>query len=81
MANLFTGRISTDGEYVTLAEAADLTFTVGGKYVIQVQNVAYLREGTVGEGFMVNDPTPIPYTAEEDELYINAQNCNVNIAE
>lgn len=81
MANLCTKTISTDGEYITLAEATGITFTVGNNYMIQIQNVAYLREGTVDEGFMVNDPTPIPYEAKEDELYIRAQNCKVNISE
>lgn len=81
MANLCTKTISTNGEYITLAEATGITFTVGNNYVIQIQNVAYLREGEIGEGFMINDPAPIPYKAREDELYIKAQNCKVNISE
>lgn len=81
MANLWTGRIETNGEYVKLAEATGLTFTSGNKYSIQIQNMAHLREGTVGEGVLINDITPITYTATSDDLYIEAQSCVVNIAE
>lgn len=81
MANLFTDRIETNGEYVTLAEATGLTFTSGNKYSIQIQNMAYLREGTTGKGFFVNSDVPITYTATSDDLYIKAQSCVVNIAE
>lgn len=81
MANLFTGRIETNGEYVKLAEVADLTFTEGNKYSIQIQNMAHLREGTVGEGVLINTLVPITYTATSDDLYIEAQSCVVNISE
>lgn len=81
MANLFTGVIETNGDYVTLAEATDLTFTEGNKYSIQIQNMAYLREGTVGEGMLVNSLVPITYTATSDDLYIKSNSCVVNIAE
>lgn len=81
MANLFTGVIETNGEYVTLAEATDLTFTEGNKYSIQIQNMAHLREGTVGEGMLVDSLVPITYTATSDDLYIESNSCVVNIAE
>lgn len=81
MANLGTFTISTNGEYVTLAEATDLTFTSGNKYSIQIQNMAHLREGTVGEGMLVNTLVPITYTATSDDLYIESNSCVVNIAE
>ena len=51
MANLATIEVKTGGEYVDLAELADVTFTTGNSYQIQVQNLAYLREGSVGDGF------------------------------
>lgn len=80
MANLFTGRIATNG-YETLASKTSLTFTADTKYTIQIQNVAYLREGTTGKGFIVDTTTPITYTAGSDDLYIKADSCIVNIAE
>lgn len=83
MANLYTGSIQTNGDYVTLASATSLTFTEGNKYSIQIQNPAYLREGTTGKGFFVNSDVPITYTATSDDLYIKTdfQSCIVNIAE
>lgn len=83
MANLYSGSIQTNGDYVTLASATSLTFTEGNKYSIQIQNLAYLREGTTGGGFLINTTTPITYTATSDDLYIktNYQPAVVNIAE
>lgn len=81
MANLWTGIIETNGEYVKLAEEADITFTEGNKYSIQIQNMAYLREGTIGEGVLINTLVPITYTATSDDLYIKSNFCVVNIAE
>ena len=83
MANLGTFTISTDG-YETLASKTGLTFTEGTKYTIQITNDAHLREGTTGEGFLVDSTVPITYTATSDALYINTNNsqgsCLVNIA-
>ena len=83
MANLFTGSIDTKGQYKTLAELTGLTFTSGNKYSIQIQNMAYLREGTVGGGFLINKTDPITYTASSDNLYLKTdyQPCVVNVAE
>lgn len=81
MANLGTFTVQTNGTYKTLAEVTDLTFTEGNSYQIQILNMAYLREGTVGEGVLINNITPITYTATSDDLYIKANSCVVNIAE
>ena len=43
--------------------------------------MAHLREGTIGEGMLVDTLVPITYTATSDDLYIEAQSCVVNIAE
>lgn len=83
MTNLYTGVINTNGEYKTLSNETGLTFENGTKYVIQIQNQAHLREGTTGEGFLINLPMPITYTKGEDDLYIktyNTRECLVNIA-
>lgn len=39
MANLGFFTINTNGEYQTIEEATGLTFTLGTKYSLQVQNV------------------------------------------
>lgn len=83
MANLGTFTVQTNGTYKTLAEVTDLTFTEGNSYQIQILNMAYLREGTTGGGFLVDNSTPIKYTATSDDLYIknNYGACVVNISE
>lgn len=80
MANLWTGSVKTNGEYQKLEELADVTFQNGNSYTIQIQNMAYLREGTVGEGFLVNSDIPFTYTAGADDLYIKTNYAVVNIA-
>ena len=81
MANLATVEVKTGGEYVDLAELADVTFTSGNSYQIQVQNLAYLREGSVGDGFLVNTDKPFTYVASGSDLYIKADDAVVNIGE
>lgn len=83
MANLYTGKIDTEGQYKSLASETGVTFVADTKYVIQIQNQAMLREGETGEGFLINSPWPIQYTKGEDDLYIKTNNfaCIVNIAD
>lgn len=82
MANLYTGKVDTEGQYQTLASLTGLTFEDGAKYVIQIQNSAWIREGITGDGFYVNNLNPITYTAGENTLYIKTSSyCLVNIAE
>lgn len=70
MTNLYTGTINTNGEYKKLETETGLTFENNTKYVIQIQNQANLREGTTGEGFLINSPMPVQYTKESADLYI-----------
>ena len=81
MANLYTGSISTS-TYETLASLTSLTFTSDTTYVIQIQNSAYIREGSTGEGFLINSIQPFEWTAGADDLYIKtlSDQCIVNIA-
>lgn len=81
MANLATISVKTNGEYQNLGELADVTFISGNSYTIQIQNLAYLREGTVGEGFLVNSDNPFTYVASGNDLYIKANYAVVNIGE
>jgi len=83
MANLFTGALLFTG-YKTVAELTNITFTKGNKYIIQIQNPCYVREGTEGDGFLVTDPNPFEYTAGDDDLYLGTplrRQIIVNIAE
>lgn len=81
MANLATVEVNTNGEYLALGELADVSFTNGNSYTIQIQNPAYLREGTTGDGFFINDDKPFIYVAGAEDLYIKANNAIVNIGE
>ena len=81
MANLWTGTVKSSDAYVTLASVSSLTFTSSNTYVIQVQNPAWIREGSTGLGFYVSDDKPFEYTAGADDLYIKTvTQCVVNIA-
>lgn len=82
MANIYTAKHKFKG-YKTLAELTGLTFTVGEKYKLQLQGVCYMREGTIGEGFLVAVTDPIQYTVEPDELYlacVEGRSFKINIA-
>ena len=65
MANLFTGNIELEGGYKVLATEADITFTEGNTYRIQVGSPCYLREGTTGKGFLAQWQadilSPVPF--------------------
>lgn len=81
MANLATIEVNTNGEYLDLAELADVTFTTDNVYCLQIQsNKAYLREGDIGDGILVPSIKPIQYTAKADTLYIKTDYAIVNIA-
>lgn len=83
MANLATITVKTNGEYQNLSELANVTFSSGNKYQIQVQfqKPVYLREGSIGDGFIVPDNDPFTWECQGDTLYINAEYAIVNIAE
>ncbi len=83
MANIFTGDQNFKG-YKTLAEIMDTTLVTGKKYLIQIQGLCYLREGTEGDGFFVSDAKPIEYIVGNDDLYlscINSRSFTINVAE
>lgn len=84
MSNLYTGVINSE-TFATVSSLTGVTFTEGNTYVIQIQNQAQLREGTTGEGFLINSTQPFKYTAGSDDLYIQTPGgvipCIINIAE
>ena len=75
MANLYTGELSFDG-YQTVSSLTGIAFTEGTTYTIQIQNGAYVREGTTGEGFLWDEIKPFQYTATDEDLYIKQSNEN-----
>lgn len=83
MSNLYTGEINTQGEYVNLAQIAGITFTQDTTYAFQIQNAAWLREGTEGKGFLFNKDKGYNWTCKGDDLYIRTtlSPAIVNIAE
>lgn len=78
--NSYTGTINTDGEYVTVAEAADFTFTNGNSYTMQVQNGAHIKIADA-EFYVVNEK--FTYKATSDNLYIKTSSlgCMLTILE
>ena len=84
MSNLYTGDLEFDG-FQTLTSLTGVAFTEGNTYTIQIQNGAYVREGTTGEGFLVPNERPFQYEATDEDLYIKRLKDNtfikVNIAE
>lgn len=83
MANLFTGKIvATD--YADLFGEASLEPVEETAYQIQIRNgIAFLREGSVGTGFILNDGETLTYTDKGSTLYIrtNPNGVVVNIAD
>ena len=82
MANLGTFTI-INSDYEKLAELTELTFEEGKTYTIQIYNPAFIREGTIGNGFYIFDNKPFQYTAGSNDLYIKVkgERCEINIAE
>lgn len=71
MANLWTGTVDTQGEYVNLETISELTFTADTTYTIQSLTGEYfLREGETGDGFIIQPQEKVQYTAGVDDLYI-----------
>lgn len=66
-AQSFTGTINTDGEFETVASLTSLTLTSGKKFNMQIQNVAYLKEGDAV--FCFNNEK-FDYTVGSNDLYI-----------
>lgn len=83
MANLWTGDgIDTENTYKNLATLSGLTFTADNYYTIQVDGVAYLREGTTGKGVLVKTLNPIQWKAGTDTMYVcTLGKATVNILE
>lgn len=65
MANIFSGTVNGAG-YLNLETATGLTFTAGNVYTIQpMLSDCYIREGTVGMGFLVEKKEKVYLTKED----------------
>lgn len=78
MTNLYTGTLSFEG-YQTVSSLTSVAFTEGTTYTIQIQNGAYIREGTTGEGFLIPNERPFQYTATDEDLYIKQEKPHADI--
>ena len=67
MANSYTGSISTDGIYKSIAEVTEFTFTIGKTYAIQLQNLAYVK---ISNAEFVLQNEKFYYTATADGIDI-----------
>ena len=75
MANLFSDTIVLEG-FKSLEEITGLTFTSGTKYSVQTistNNPIYVREGTIGKGFLNSDVKPFEWDYDgENMLYLGS---------
>lgn len=75
MANLWSDTIILEG-FKSLEEITGLTFTSDIKYFVQTistNNPIYVREGTVGKGFLNPDIKPFEWTYDgENMLYLGS---------
>ena len=81
MAQSFTGRIQTEGEYVTVSSLTDITFASSTTYTMQIQNTAYIK---VGDAEFCVSNEKFQYTTTTDDLYIKTesfQGCILTILE
>lgn len=82
MANLYTGYVESNKEYVDLQEATGVTFTNGNSYQIQFQNKGYIRAGEIGEGFLINFLEPFDLNYKGDDIYVCSETkLKINISE
>ena len=79
MANLFSGRINTEGQYLDLSQLSGIDFTVGTVYTIQIIYSGWIREGETGLGFNVSSQ-PFQWTADNNTLYVKGE-FSINIAD
>lgn len=70
MANLYSGTHNFKG-YKSISELSSLTLTANKKYVVQIQNMCYVREGTEGDGFLLTSAKPFEWDYDgSNDLYI-----------
>lgn len=73
MSNLATVTLQPNEEYQDLAELADITFTEGTKYTLQVEGDVMLCEKDTkptSGGFHIMSSEPFEYEAGSDTLWV-----------
>ncbi len=82
MANLYTGKIKCNNKYKEVGVETGVTFEAGKKYQLQLLNVGYIREGEVGEGFLINSSEPFIYECKGYNLWVcSSSSIGINIAD
>ena len=73
--------VNTEGEWESVAELANITFTSGYSYTMQLQNLGYLK--IADAEFTIYSDAPFTYKASDDTLYIKTDysKCELTILE
>ena len=82
MANLYSGKIESNGEYINLIEAAGITLEEDHVYQIQLLNQGFIREGGDGSGFFMTSNKPFSMIYKGYPVFVcSAKSIGINIAE
>lgn len=81
MANLYSGSLDSNGEYLDLAEATGVTFATGNTYQIQFLNQGFIREGEEGTGFFITSINPFSIKCTDTIYVCSSGKLGINIAE
>ena len=82
MANLYSGTIKCNGNYVDLSVVSGVSFVAGQDYQIQFANKGYIREGSEGKGFCIFEGDPFTLRYKGDPVFVSSVGkLEINIAE
>lgn len=82
---IVTKKVSTNGNWVDVADLLGITLTNDTKYSVQVvgsSKLSYSSSSTITGYFLRDDPKPFTYEKKSGEdFYINANNVLLTVAE
>ena len=80
MAESFTGEIDTQGEFETVEDLTNVSFTAGNVYSMQIQNGANLK---IADAIFTIEDEYFQYKAGVEDLYIQTtyRPCTLTILE
>lgn len=82
MANLYSGVIKSNGNYIDLSVATGIAFEVGKNYQIQFFNKGYVREGEIGTGFIIFEANPFNIRFTGAPIYVQSTGkLEINVAD
>ena len=82
MANLYSGKVESNGEYINLIEETGITLEEDHVYQIQFLNQGFIREGEDGSGFFMTSNKPFSMIYKGDPIFVcSAKSIGINIAE